>query len=84
MMYEVILSRQAKHYYAEVPQPVAQRLARLFLSLENDRMPHGAKRLHGKLAGLWRIRVGDLRVVFEVGQTEIRVIRIGPRGDVYL
>ena len=82
-MYKVLLSRQAKRYYAEVPGAVAQRLARLFLLLENDPTPQGAKRLQGKLVGLWRIRVGGLRVIFEVTQAEIHVVKIGPRGDIY-
>jgi mRNA interferase RelE/StbE len=30
-----------------------------------------------------RLRVGDFRVIFEEGATEIVVSRIGPRGGVY-
>ena len=30
-----------------------------------------------------RLRVGDFRVIFEEGATELLVTKIGPRGDVY-
>ncbi|MGI4793467.1 MAG: type II toxin-antitoxin system RelE family toxin [Janthinobacterium lividum] len=31
----------------------------------------------------WRMRVGDFRVIFENGETEIIVTKIAPRGEVY-
>ena len=48
----------------------------------------GMKRLRGKLAGSYRIRTGDYRIVFRIEeQTEndARVViwKIGYRGDVY-
>ncbi len=82
-MHKVVLSRQARRYYAEASGPIAQRLAHLFLDMEQNPLPQGTKKLQGKLAGLWRIRVGELRVIFEVAETEIRIIKIGPRGDIY-
>lgn len=30
-----------------------------------------------------RLRVGDFRVIFDDGPTEILVIKVGPRGTVY-
>ena len=38
-------------------------------------------RLAGSTAS--RLRVGDFRVIFEDGPTEIVVTKIGPRGSVY-
>lgn len=31
----------------------------------------------------WRMRVGDFRVIFENGETEIVITKIAPRGDAY-
>ena len=41
--------------------------------------------LTGKLAGLWRYRVGDYRVICEIYDDQLRVlaIRIGHRREVY-
>jgi mRNA interferase RelE/StbE len=30
-----------------------------------------------------RLRCGDYRVIFEETETEIRVLAVGPRGDIY-
>ena len=50
----------------------------------SDRPPD-VKRLHGKYRGLFRIRVGSLRVIFKVERDRlvIIVIDIVPRGDAY-
>jgi mRNA interferase RelE/StbE len=32
---------------------------------------------------LKRLRVGDFRVIFEDAETEVIVLRIGPRGSIY-
>jgi len=47
--------------------------------------PHVGKLLKGELSGLRRIRVGDLRVVYEINQGEVLVLilRVAQRKDVY-
>ena len=84
-MFKVLLSRQARQYYTHAPAPVAKRLANVFKSLESNIHPSGSKSLHGKLEGLWRIRIGNIRIIYEplVDKGEIRIIKIGSRGDVY-
>ena len=43
------------------------------------------KPLAGQLAGLWRYRVGDYRVICQIedGKLLILVVTIGHRGDIY-
>jgi len=43
------------------------------------------KALAGQLAGLWRYRVGDYRVICQIedGKLLILVVTIGHRGDIY-
>ncbi|MBZ0229288.1 MAG: type II toxin-antitoxin system RelE/ParE family toxin [Bauldia sp.] len=43
---------------------------------------NNVKRLKGR-DGVLRLRVGDFRVLFAESETEILVLDIGPRGDVY-
>jgi len=43
----------------------------------------GAKALRGNLAGNFRIRTGDYRVVFRVRGETVIVWKIGYRGDIY-
>jgi mRNA interferase RelE/StbE len=45
----------------------------------------GSKPLQGALRGTWAARVGEFRILFEVddGAGVLRVVKVGPRGDVY-
>ncbi len=49
--------------------------------LVND--PESNPLLKGRFAGLRRYRVGDYRVIYFLQETEIRILRIGHRRDVY-
>ncbi|MBN2494617.1 MAG: type II toxin-antitoxin system RelE/ParE family toxin [Deltaproteobacteria bacterium] len=84
-MYEVILQRQPKHYFARCDKPTAERLAACLESLEQDPFLPGSKALKGKLQGTRRCRVGSLRVVYEVDEDSavVSVLAILPRGEVY-
>lgn len=43
------------------------------------------KRLQGPLAGLWRYRVGDMRVICQIEDQVLRVLvlRLGKRSEIY-
>lgn len=47
--------------------------------------PLKAKRLHGELEGLFSLRIGEMRAVYEVdSERQVIVVHaIGPRGDIY-
>ena len=49
--------------------------------LVND--PESNPLLKGRFAGLRRYRVGDYRVIYFLRETEICILRIGHRRDVY-
>jgi mRNA interferase RelE/StbE len=83
--YEVRLSRRAHRYYERVPADTARRLDRCFEAL--NRNPYGGsdiKPIQGA-PGVYRSRVGDLRVIYEVDRQVrvITVLAILPRGDAF-
>ena len=84
-MYKVKLSRQARKYYESADAGTARRLNEVFVLLKGNAFPPGAERLKGELAGSSKIRVGQLRIIYDVIESVLRidVIKIGPRGDVY-
>jgi mRNA interferase RelE/StbE len=85
-MYRVELSREAQRFYDRCDRPLAQKLTRCFAALENEpRQGNNIKPLKGKLAGSWRYRVGDLRVVYTIDDAgaTVFVITIAKRSDVY-
>jgi len=85
-MYNIDLSREAQRFYERCDKSVAKKLARCFQSLEADpRAGNNVKALKGPLAGAFRYRVGDLRVVYTINDQSVTVsvITIAKRSDAY-
>lgn len=82
-MYEVVLSRDAARTLERLTPGMR---ARIFKALEKARAdPMKGKRLRGELEGLFSLRIGEMRAVYEVDsdQRVMVVLAIGPRGDIY-
>ena len=65
---------------------LARKLAKCLARLEDDpRAGNQVKKLSGPLAGMFRYRVGDHRVVYEIDEEarRVTVITIAHRRDVY-
>lgn len=85
-MCDVQLTRAAQKFYGNADKPLVKRLNRCFEQLSQNPHTHpNIKRLSGKLSGLYRYRVGDYRVVYEIKEDNSIVIAliIAHRGDVY-
>jgi mRNA interferase RelE/StbE len=82
--YSIEFRRTAEKELGKLDGRIRARVLRTIAALGDDPRPPGVKALVGE-AGLWRIRVGDYRVVYEINDTEVivLVIRIGHRSDVY-
>lgn len=87
MAWTVKLSDDAKRELGKLDKPIQKRIV-LFLqdriqSTDNPRT--SGKALQGNLAGLWRYRVGDYRLLcrIEDGELLVLVIEIGHRREVY-
>lgn len=82
--YVVEFTPRAKRELEKPPHLIQQRLRpRIDGLAENPRSP-GVKALAG-VANLWRIRIGDYRVVYTIRDEilAVLVLRIGHRRDVY-
>lgn len=81
----VTITAEATRELAEAPRPIQQRIAAIFVRLEQWPNVSGAKPLRGNLAGNFRIRTGDYRVVFRPSADNelVTVWKIGYRGQVY-
>lgn len=85
-MWEVTLSVRAVRWLDRADRTTALRIPntlRALASLDNPRSR--GKPLKGALAGLWRYRVGDYRVVCDIRDSELVIlaIKIDRRDDVY-
>jgi mRNA interferase RelE/StbE len=84
-MYRVQLSRKAGKFYEKVDLVTARRPNVSFGKLSENPFTHyNVKSLRGELEGSFRLRVGDIRIVYSVDDRNkivyIEVIRF--RGDV--
>jgi mRNA interferase RelE/StbE len=85
-MYDLFLTRDAQCFYEDADPVLVRKLNRCFRYLRNDPYDHpNIKRLKGPLAGQFRYRAGDWRVVYRVDEREQRVIvlLIAHRSEVY-
>ena len=85
-MYEIWLTRDAQKFYQDADDPLVRRLNRCFDQLQHNPYEHlNIKRLKGRLAGYWRYRLGNWRVVYRVDEEEhvITVVLIAHRSKAY-
>ena len=64
MSYEIFLSQSADNFLNKLETNAAQRIRNKLLQLKEN--PELRKNLAGRLAGLWSLRIGDYRAIYEV------------------
>lgn len=84
MAYRVILKPAAERDLSSLPRDVLRRVDSRIRALSEDQRPHGSKKLAGG-GGLYRIRVGEYRVIYAVQDDALLVIvvRVRHRRDAY-
>ena len=63
--YSVTLARSARREIEALPQQIARRVITKIESFAHEPRPAGCKKLQGP-SGLWRVRVGEYRIVYDV------------------
>lgn len=81
----VNMTAEAQRQAMQTPRPVQARIADIVARLANWPEVSGAKPLRKDLAGNFRIRTGDYRVIFRPSADDkvVTIWKIGYRGDVY-
>lgn len=84
MSYVVHIKTGARKQLAMLPRAIQVRVDGRIRELAKDPRPHASVKLEGE-DNLFRVRVGDYRIVYEVHDDVliVLVIRIGHRRDVY-
>jgi mRNA interferase RelE/StbE len=82
--YSIEFRRSAEKELGRLDGRIRARILRAIVALAEDPRPPGVKALIGE-AGVWRVRIGDYRVVYEINDTEliVLVIRVAHRSDAY-
>jgi mRNA interferase RelE/StbE len=83
-MYHLIVKPSAEKQFAKLPPQLRRRITKAFDGLRENPRPRGCVKLQGE-EDLWRIRVGDFRVVYTIEDDEliVLVVRVAHRKDVY-
>ena len=84
MAYRVLLARAAVRELGALSSPTRHRMTTAMTALARNPRPPGAKLLRGP-DRIWRIRVGDYRILYLIDdeQVTVAVIRVGHRSDAY-
>ena len=82
-MSAVILTSESRQQFDELRPPMRGRVAAVLERLAAWPRVSGVKSLRGALAGSFRVRTGDYRVVFRPERDVVVVTRISLRRDVY-
>ncbi|MFY0602296.1 MAG: type II toxin-antitoxin system RelE/ParE family toxin [Cyclobacteriaceae bacterium] len=84
-MYEITFKKKAGKELAQLPSVVLPKVVSGIDDLASDPRPSGSKKLKGSDEDMWRIRIGDYRVIYVV-EDEIKIVnirKVGHRKDVY-
>ncbi len=85
--YTVLLSSHSAGYCRKANKKTQDVIKQCFLCLEENPYYHPGGRIRKIVGqrGIYRFRIGDLRIIYEVNEAkkEVIVLLIGPRGDIY-
>lgn len=82
-MYEVKLEKPAERFIKKLDSVDQKRIIKKLRELETN--PELGKPLTANLSGLWSLRFGKYRAIYQIKQQElvIFVLKLGHRKDVY-
>ncbi|MEQ4488265.1 MAG: type II toxin-antitoxin system RelE/ParE family toxin [Dehalococcoides mccartyi] len=82
-MYRIDLRRKAQQDLDKLPKKDFEAVIETIRELANTPRPKGIEKLKG--SGLWRVRQGDYRIVYNIDdkQSLVIIVRIGNRRDIY-
>jgi mRNA interferase RelE/StbE len=82
-MYTIELRRQAQRSLDKLPVNDFNIIVKAIRTLADTPRPRGVEKI--KSAGLWRIRRGHYRIVYDIDDTQklVTIVRIGHRREIY-
>ena len=84
-MYTIAINPSALKELSKLPKATVKKAEKAIDSLANNPRPIGVKKLKGSDEDLYRIRVGDYRIIYSI-EDEIKIIdilKIGHRKEIY-
>ncbi len=80
MSYRITVSARAEKDMLRLPLEERAKLANKIDGPAEDARPRGCKKLKGQQEELWRIRAGNLRIMYTIDD-EVRIVDVRKVGD---
>ena len=84
-MYHIRFKKKAQKDLFKLPSAVIKKIVLSIDGLAINPRPEGSKKLKGSDENLWRIRIGNYRVIYVIEDTikVVEVRKMGHRKDIY-
>ena len=82
MKYSLVYTQRAVKDIQGLEEKIKNRIAKTLLKYSEDPFTHAEKLTNSRL-GNYRFRIGDYRVIFDLEEYDISVLRVGHRKDIY-
>jgi len=84
-MYQITFKKKAAKEMLKLPSSMLPKIVKSIDNLSKNPRPEGSKKLRGSDEDLWRIRIGNYRVIYSI-KDSIRIVnirKVGHRKDIY-
>ena len=83
MSFVIVLTAESEEFIKKCDKVIRNRIIKSLRKLENE--PESGKPLTSILTGLWSLRIGDYRAIYQIKNSELIVVVIknGHRKNVY-
>ncbi len=82
MAYQLIYTHRAYRDIRRLTPEIKQRV-KTALEKYKDNPGFYAQKLTNPVFGSYRFRIGDYRVIFDIVEEQLSILRVGHRGDIY-
>ena len=82
MTYDLVYTRRAIKDIQRLEEKTKRRIGKALLRYSEDPLRYAEKLTDPRL-GNYRFRIGDYRVIFDLEETDIAVLRVGHRKEIY-
>jgi mRNA interferase RelE/StbE len=81
-MYKIVFTQRALKDLETIEMNTQQRIALKLKEYAEEPLTYARKLIHPKI-GTHRFRIGDYRVIFDIDDANIVILRIGHRSSIY-
>ena len=82
MKYRLVYTQRAAKDIQGLEERIKRRIAKTLLRYLEDPLKYAEKLTDSRL-GSYRFRVGDYRIIFDLEESDISVLRVGHRKEIY-